>query len=242
MQAEGRLRTRCGGGVQSLPGVRLMASGLPHAQWNSGDVTDPAQFDLAAVRTWYAGRAGGAGVPWGMRVAAGAPFAFGRCLFRKRCMALSADQWRPPQWLDPPRRAEVRIRAAAPDDLDAVVAIDTAAFGDTPAQVRGWIGPHLSAADIAVAIAEHDDMPVGIATAIHTRDRAGPCVGLYGIAVEAHWRRRGIASALTAHLLERAFAAGSALAHLNPDDDAAAAVYARLGFVETAGMDVYVDL
>ncbi|MGH6623605.1 MAG: GNAT family N-acetyltransferase, partial [Burkholderiaceae bacterium] len=55
-------------------------------------------------------------------------------------------------------------------------------------------------------------------------------------------RRRGVGSALTSWLLERAFADGATLAHLNPDSDAAARLYARLGFVETAGLDVYTDL
>jgi hypothetical protein len=32
------------------------------------------------------------------------------------------------------------------------------------------------------------------------------------------------------------------LAHLHPDSDAAARLYARIGFVETPGFDVYVDL
>ena len=47
---------------------------------------------------------------------------------------------------------------------------------------------------------------------------------------------------MTSWLLEQAFADGAALAHLNPDSDAAARLYARLGFVETAGLDVYTDL
>lgn len=34
-QAEGRIRTPYGGGAEELPGVRLMASGLPYAQWNA---------------------------------------------------------------------------------------------------------------------------------------------------------------------------------------------------------------
>jgi hypothetical protein len=36
--------------------------------------------------------------------------------------------------------------------------------------------------------------------------------------------------------------AGAELAHLHPDSDSAARLYARLGFVETPGLDVYVDL
>lgn len=46
-QAEGRLRAPFGGGVLELPGARLMSSGLPQAQWNSGDMTDAARVPLA---------------------------------------------------------------------------------------------------------------------------------------------------------------------------------------------------
>lgn len=65
---------------------------------------------------------------------------------------------------------------------------------------------------------------------------------LGGVAVRPDARRRGIAAALSAWLLNRGFAWGATLAHLNPDDRAAARVYARLGFVEQYGFDVYVDL
>ena len=49
---EGALREPHGGGAATLPGIRLMASGLPHAQWNSADVTNAAimQARWAAMR------------------------------------------------------------------------------------------------------------------------------------------------------------------------------------------------
>ena len=47
---------------------------------------------------------------------------------------------------------------------------------------------------------------------------------------------------MSAWLLQEGFAAGAELAHLHPDTDVAARVYTRLGFVEVAGFDVYVDL
>ena len=80
-QAEGRLRARFGGGAVELAGARLSSSGLPHPQWNNGDLVELARFDLEAVRAWYAMRAHGAGVPWGMRVPSGVPFQHGRFLF-----------------------------------------------------------------------------------------------------------------------------------------------------------------
>ena len=47
---------------------------------------------------------------------------------------------------------------------------------------------------------------------------------------------------MSSWLLERGFATGAELAHLNPDSDGAARLYERLGFTETPGLDIYVDL
>ena len=236
-QAQGRLREPLGGGAVVLPGIRLMASGLPHAQWNNGDVSDPAKVPLDDVRAWYAARAGGAGVPWGLRVPADMPFSPGRRLFRKRCMGLRPGEFSP---FDTPARVEIRI--ATPADLTAAAAIDADAFGDPLEMIRPWVEPHLGAPGFAVALAVLDGDAVGAATAIHTEDAAGPCVGIFGVGVLERVRRRGIASAMTSWLIERAFAEGAELAHLNPDSDAAEQLYARLGFVATAGLDIYTDL
>jgi ribosomal protein S18 acetylase RimI-like enzyme len=67
-------------------------------------------------------------------------------------------------------------------------------------------------------------------------------VGIFGVGVLEHARRRGVGGALTTWLLERTFAGGATFAHLNPDTDAAARLYARLGFIETIGLDVYCDI
>jgi GNAT superfamily N-acetyltransferase len=236
-QAQGRLRTQLGGGAIELPGVRLMASGLPYAQWNNGDVTDPTLFNVEEVRAWYTARAHGAGVPWGVRVPAGVSFMHGRHVFRKRCMALLPSEF---SALKEPSGIEIRV--AAPEDIETVTQIDAAAFDEAEEPIRRWVGPHLGARGFTVALASLDDDPVGIATAIFTDDRAGRCVGIFGVGVFERARRRGIGSALTSWLLERAFAEGATFAHLNPDSDAAARLYARLGFIETAGLDVYTDL
>ena len=62
---EGALREAYGGGAATLPGIRLMASGLPHPQWSSADVTCPRRPE--AARAFYAER----GVRWGVRVPTG---------------------------------------------------------------------------------------------------------------------------------------------------------------------------
>jgi GNAT superfamily N-acetyltransferase len=231
-QAEGRLRERDGGGALEAPGLRLIASGLPHAQWNSGDVTTP-DADLATARGFYAAR----GAAWGLRVPSGMPWRQGRRVRTLRLMAVDAADFVPA-----PDAPGVAVRAAGADDLDAVVAIDAEAFGEDRAAERLWIAPHLGAAGFATALATLDGEAAGTGYAIVTAGRGGPAAYLAGVAVVARARRRGVAAALSSWLLARTLADGAALAHLHADSDAAARVYARLGFADTGGLDVYVDL
>ena len=134
------------------------------------------------------------------------------------------------------------MRTAGPADLDIVARVDATAFNALLDQVRRWIAPRLGAAGFTVALAALDGDPVGVATSIRTDGRAGAAAGIFAVGVLAGARRRGIGAALTSWLVGRAFAGGATLAHLNPDTDDAARVYARLGFIETAGFDVYVDV
>jgi GNAT superfamily N-acetyltransferase len=136
----------------------------------------------------------------------------------------------------------LRIELAGPAQLDAVVAVDSAAFGDDPALVRLWFEPHLRATCAAVVVATLADELVATAHTVRSDGLAGPCLYVGGVAVLAQARRRGVGAAISSCLLARGFAAGAELAHLNPDTDAAARIYERLGFVETAGLEIYVDL
>jgi GNAT superfamily N-acetyltransferase len=232
-QAEGRLREPYGGGAVELPGVRLMASGLPQAKWNNGDVDDAELVDVRVVRAWYAER----GVPWGLRVPSGTDWSHGSRLFTKRCMGLAAEDF---ETVPPPARVE--IGRAGPSDLDIVATVDAAAFQEELEASRVWIAPQLDSRAFCCALASLEGEPVGVAVSVATDDRAGPCVGIFGVGVVEPARRRGIGAALTSWLLERAFAAGAELAHLNPETEEAARLYARMGFVETPGFDVYVDV
>jgi GNAT superfamily N-acetyltransferase len=230
--AEGRLREAHGGGVLEVPGLRLMASGLPHVQWNSGDVTAPVT-DLGAARAFYAER----GADWGVRVPVGMPWPYGRRLLTLRLMALDPPRVRPA-----PVPQDVAVRAATAADLDAVLAIDTEAFGEDPAVERPWLAPHLGAAAVTTALATLGGEPAGTGYAVATDGRAGPALYLAGVAVRADARRRGVGAALSSWLLETGLRGGARLAHLHADSDDAARVYARLGFADTSGLDVHIDL
>lgn len=232
-EAHGRHREQFGGGAARLPGVRLMASGLPHAQWNNGDVVDPALVDLDDVASWYAVR----DVPWGLRVPSGVAWAHGRHLFRKRLMGLS-----PPSFMSAPPPSDVVLRAAGSADVDAVVSVDAVAFEESEEVERPWVAPLLSQPGVTVCLAEVAGRPVGVGHCVVSDGDAGPAAYIAGIGVLPAARGRGVGAAVSSWLVARGWADGARLAHLHPDTDDAARIYARLGFEEVDGMDIYVDL
>lgn len=238
-QCEGELRIPFGGGITTVRGARLMASGIDRPQWNGGDIDDPVHADVDAMREWYAARA----APWGVRVPAGAEWPHGRFLFRQRLMGRALDGFGR-QYGDIPTGGQNRvvIRRAGSDDVDAVVHVDSIGFDVEPDVGRLWIEPHLHSARVEVALAELDGDPVGTAYALRSDGPAGPALYLAGVTVVPDARRRGIAGAISAWLVGRGEAAGARIAHLHPDNDEAARVDARLGFVEVNGLDIYVDL
>ena len=210
-----------------------MASGLKPAQWNSGDVTAP-DADVEAARAFYEQR----GADWGVRVPAGMPWDHGRRLLTLELMALAPENFAP---VATPGES-IAVRAATRADLDVVVAIDAAAFENDPADGRPWLAPHFDAPTITTALATLDGEPAGTGFAIRTDGRAGPALYLAGVAVHPDARRRGVGAALSSWLVERGLETGAQFVHLHADNDDAARVYARLGFVRAPALDVYIDL
>jgi GNAT superfamily N-acetyltransferase len=231
-QVEGRVREPQGGGALEVRGLRLMASGLAGPQWNSGDVTAP-DADLDAARAFYGAR----GAAWGLRVPQGMPWRHGLRLKTLRLMTVERGRFVPS-----PGPRGVEVRAAGPDDLDTIVAIDAPAFGEDPDEEREWIAPRLGVAGITSALATLDGDAVGTGLAIRTDGRAGPALYVAGVAVAARARRRGIGAALSSWLVAGGFESGARFAHLHADNAAAARVYARLGFVTAPALDVYVHV
>lgn len=231
-QVQGRLRVPQGGGQDELPGIRLMASGLQHAQWNNGDVTDATLVDIEKVRAWYRSR----GVPWGVRVPLAMPWPHGRHLFVKRLMGCTATAFKPSA-----APSGCVLRRAGMADLGAVVGVDSVAFDSEPSVEKPWLAPHLTSEATTVALALQDGEPVATAYSLRSNGRAGPSVYVAGVAVLPEARGRGIGGAISSWLIQRALTRGDQLAHLHPNTDAAAAIYERLGFEEVGGLDVYVD-
>ena len=225
--AEGALRAPMGGGAAALTGIRVMASGLPQPQWNGADVTAPYP-DLDGARAFYAER----GLSLGVRVPEGMPWNAGRHVLDLRLMGLEPRAFVPAA--DVPGLA---VRAAA--DLEAVLELDAAAFGGDPDVTRPWIEPHLTAPGFTVALAELDGEPAATAYSQRTDGAAGPSLLLAGVAVAEPLRRRGIGAAISSWLVARGLADGARLAHLHADTDAAARVYARLGFADVGALRVF---
>lgn len=212
-----------------LHGVRLMATGLPHPQWNNGDVDDPARVDIGEVRRWYADL----GVPWGMRVPVGGDWPHGRRLFTKRLMGLTADTF------VAARGAAIRVATGA--DLSSYLHVDAVAFEESPDAQRPWLELLLAHRAATVVLAELHGRVVASGHVVIADGRAGRTGYVGGIAVLPEARRQGIGAAISSWLVQRAFDAGAVMCHLHPDTEEAARIYARLGFVEVDGLDIYVD-
>jgi GNAT superfamily N-acetyltransferase len=230
--AEGALREPMGGGALALTGIRVMASGLPQPQWNGADVTAPYP-DLDGARAFYAER----GIPLGVRVPEGMHWSAGRHVLDLRLMGLEPRTFTPA--VEVPGLA---LRAAGAADLETVLDLDTAAFGGDRDVSRPWIEPHLEAPAFTVALAELAGEPAATAYSQRTDGAAGPSLLLAGVGVAEPVRRRGIGAAISSWLLARGFAGGARLAHLHADTDAAARVYARLGFVDAGALRVFADV
>ncbi len=210
-----------------------MAAGFEANGVNSGEVVGPDP-DLDAARAFFAEH----GASWGLRVPTGQPWRDGRLLLQRRLMVLPREDFR----AAPDTPPGLALRRAGPDDLPAVLHVDSTAFGLDRVENEQWLRPLLTGDPVVFALATLDGEVAGTAYTLRTDAAAGACLYVAGVAVLPEARRRGVASAMSAWLLEQGFAAGAELAHLNPDTDAAARLYARLGFTETPGHDIYVDL
>jgi GNAT superfamily N-acetyltransferase len=233
LAVQGELRVPWGGEAAAPRDLQLCAAGFEAAGVNSADVTGPDP-DLEAARAFYARH----GVRWGVRVPAEMPWEHGRLLFRRRLMALERAEF-----VAAPAVEGLELAKAGSGELDAVLQIDSSAFGLDPGENRRWLEPLLAAEErIDFALGTLGGEPVASAYSMRTDGAAGPCLYLAGVAVQASARRRGVGAAMSSWLLERGFAGGAELAHLNPDTDAAARLYGRLGFTELPGHDIYIEL
>lgn len=220
---------RPGGAAARLPGVRVACSGTRYPQYNGADLLDPALADPLAVAAWFAQR----GTPWAWRVPEPLVWNSGEPLLRQRLMGLHLTAFRP---VSLPSGCVVARAEEA--DLDELVTVDVAAFGGSRVVTRTWLSGHLRTPGVELALVRSARRPVALAYTVSSDGDAGPAVLLAGVGVVPGARGRGIAAGLSSWALARAFAAGAAFAHLQPDDERAARVYTRLGFTEAGGLEI----
>jgi ribosomal protein S18 acetylase RimI-like enzyme len=117
-------------------------------------------------------------------------------------------------------------------DVAGLVGAQHAAFGEpfTEEDVDGFAD---ATHRMIAVLARAGGVPAGGGVCLRIHDAT---TELAGIGVVAAYRRRGIAAALTAELVRRAFAAGATTAFLTPGAPETARVYARVGFAPTVEM------
>lgn len=227
-EAEGRARTRYGGGSARVRGARLMASGLPDPRWNNADVTAP-DVDLEAVVAWYRSRA----VPWGIRVPQRLTIALGTHLFVKRCFALLPDDLTPSA--DEVEARMVRIPTAG---LTRFVSAEAAAFATSTRLAARWIEPVLGTPGFAHWVAERDGRPLAVATTVASTGDAGPAVMLTGLGSLPGADPRVIAALARTAVLAALDDEPAAMIHSHGDPDDDPELYDGLGFAEVEGLQV----
>lgn len=117
-------------------------------------------------------------------------------------------------------------RARSPEDLATANRLIAAAFELPVAMVDAAFGPHLLAsADVAVAVVEDGDEPVGC---LQTTAHDG-LVGIWSMATPPAHRRRGIARAGLSHILTSRLAGDTQLAFLIATE-AGLPLYTAVGF------------
>lgn len=133
----------------------------------------------------------------------------------------------------------IDVELAGPDSAAAVNRVGHQVFeapGDPDPAREEAIRESLARGSSSAAYATVDGEVAGVGRAVGT-DKVREIVS---VATLPAFRRRGIASAVTARLLEDFFDAGGQYAWLTAADDAAMAVYAKLGFQEIAEQCCYV--
>ena len=130
-----------------------------------------------------------------------------------------------------PRDAPIRIRAARPGDERAVRALCARIGSDdyVPGVFRAWVRDRRGRLWVATV----DGVVAGVAKLSLVGDREA---WLHGLRVDPRFRRRGLATALARHRLDRAKRLGARVARMDTADDNVAVhrIARHLGFTRVA--------
>ncbi len=146
------------------------------------------------------------------------------------CMRGAARHLLPPEGI-------ILMRPSSDGDILAVSAVQREAFGEAspagPADVDS-MRAHIQRGAIVVLASEGSTGEA--AGAGECTPLEGGVTEIVGIGVRQRFRRRGIASAVTARLAMDSFDRGATLAWLTPGDEDAQRIYTRAGFQPIAEM------
>ncbi|WP_022927909.1 GNAT family N-acetyltransferase [Patulibacter americanus] len=115
--------------------------------------------------------------------------------------------------------------AADPAAAEDLVRVQHEAFGERPTPSE--VGASVARMSTPAVLARVDGQPAGGGACLEIR---GGTTEVVGIGTLPAFRGRGVAAAVTARLVQRAFAAGAEIAVLTPGDEATGRIYARCGF------------
>ena len=152
-------------------------------------------------------------------------------IFSRPAMAVAVDRVASPDAIPRLDLRHVETRA----DLDAMVRLETAAFGTAPEAAARLLGPGvLERPDVRLSIGAFEGEVVAMSY-VHTHERA---LGVFGVATAPEVRRRGIGTAITAFSILEA-GPDADLAWLQPSE-MGLSVYRRMGFEPVAEWEVWV--
>lgn len=224
------------GEVVEFDGIVMAFTNLPDESLNGGVVVgmpaDPAGTIAAAAAAAHE-----RSQPLGLEVerdrhpeleAALAAAGLTRLFSHPALVADPASMWRPP----PPPGLRM-MRVVDPTGLAAMVSIEIEAFGTDREVARGLLSPRLlHDPDGHAFIGMMERRPVAQSIAYHDQH----AVGVFGVAVLPHARRRGVGAAIT--VAAATSFADVDLVWLHPTR-VARSMYERLGFREVAIWDVW---
>jgi ribosomal protein S18 acetylase RimI-like enzyme len=125
----------------------------------------------------------------------------------------------------------ILVWPSSDNDLLAVMAVQREAFGDATPTAPGDLAIMRAAIERGsiVVLAREESTGEAAGAGVCTLIESG-VTEIAGIGVRPSFRRRGIASAVTARLTADAFNQGATLAWLTPGDEDAQRIYSRAGF------------
>jgi predicted GNAT family acetyltransferase len=127
-------------------------------------------------------------------------------------------------------------RPVTEDDVHGMLAAQMRAFGEPPPDDDAVARAFERLGDGALRVLARDTATGTIVGGGVATTPAGATSEIAGIGVDAAYRRRGIAGAITARLARELFDAGVTTVFLTPGHDGAHRVYARAGFADTTEM------